>query len=224
MDREGLKRLNPSLEGAGSIADILSIVQREVPKRLPGEWVVTMPIGEPPNYADMPGRLKEGRFPNRWELDSVSPNNPVYIRGIWTPWNVPPSVSIANSMALKMAGIDRETLEPDDSVVIDQNTEGEPTGIFIDSARFPSVEFTLMKVVPRFTHLERVEALRESMKLYNSVGTTGTYEGHGVASEVLRVYRELWDAGDMNIRAHLVISPSWHSVTEAERDVERWAR
>ncbi len=121
------------------------------------------------------------------------------------------------------AGIVRETLEPDSSVTIDRDAQGEPTGIFIDSARFPSVEFTLMKVVPRFTHGDRVAALRESMKLYNSVGTTGTYEGHGVAPEVLRVYKELWDAGDMTVRAHLVISPSWQSVSEAERDMERWA-
>ncbi len=61
------------------------------------------------------------------------------------------------------------------------------------------------------------------MKLYNSVGTTGTYEGHGVAPEVLRVYKELWDAGDMTVRAHLVISPSWQTVSEAEREMERWA-
>ena len=144
-----------------------------------------LPIGDPPNYADMPGKLREERFPNRWELDSVAPNNPVYIRGIWTPWNVPPSVSIANSTALRLAGIDRETLEPDSSVTIDRDAAGEPTGIFIDSARFPSVGFTLMKAVPRFTRADRVEALRESMKLYNSVGTTGTYEGHGVAPKVL---------------------------------------
>ena len=223
MDREGLKQLNPSLEGVRSIGDILAVVKEEVAKKNPGEWVVTMPVGDPPNYTDMPGNLREGRFPTRWELDSVAPNNPVYIRGIWTPWNVPPSVSIANSMALQLAGIDRQTPSPDSSVIIDQDAEGEPTGIFIDSARFPSVEFTLMKLVPRFTHADRVEALRESMKVYNSVGTTGTYEGHGVAPEVLRVYKELWDAGAMTVRAHLVISPSWQSVSEAEREMERWA-
>ncbi len=223
MDREGLKRLHPSLEGARSIDDILAVVKHQVAQKRPGEWVVTMPVGDPPNYADMPGNLLEGRFPTRWELDQVAPNNPVYIRGIWTPCNVPPSVSIANSMALQLAGIDRQTLTPDSSVTIERDSGAEPNGIFIDSARFPSVEFTLMKVVPRFTHADRVNALRESMKLYNSVGTTGTYEGHGVAPEVLRVYKELWDAGRMTVRARLVMSPAWQSVSEAAREMERWA-
>ncbi|MCH8173369.1 MAG: hypothetical protein IIA70_08705, partial [Proteobacteria bacterium] len=72
----------------------------------------------------------------------------------------------------------------------------------------------------------RVEALKESMRLYNSVGTTGTYEGHGVAPEVLRAYKELWDRGEMTVRSRLVLSPSWGSVAEAEREMERmgpWA-
>ena len=94
MDREGLKRIYPSLEEARSISDILGIIKRLVDQKQPGEWVTTMPVGEPPNYADMPAKLLEGRFPNRWDLDKVSLNNPVYIRGTWNPWNVPPSVAL----------------------------------------------------------------------------------------------------------------------------------
>ena len=155
-----------------------------------------MPVGDPPNYTDMPQSLTEGRCPTRWELDAVSPGNPVYIRGIWTPWNVPPSVSIANSIALRLAGIDRHTQSPDSTVTIDRNSDGEPTGIFIDQNTYPTVEFNLMRVVPRFNHAQRVEALKRSMALYNSVGTTGTYEGHGVAPEIVRAYKEVWDSGE----------------------------
>ena len=223
MDREGLKRIDPSLEKATSISEILGIIERQVAQKRPGEWVVTMPVGAPPNYADVPASLLEGRFPNRWDLDTVSPNNPVYIRGIWTPWNVPPSVAIANSLALKLAGIDRDTQAPDSSVTIERDDTGEPTGVLVDTGRFPSLEFTLMKVVPRFTHQQRVAALKESMRLYNAVGTTGTYEGHGVAPEVLRAYKEVWDASEMTVRAHLVLSPAWKSVAEAAQEMERWA-
>ena len=222
MDREGLKRIYPSLEGATSILEILGLIEQQVALKRPGEWVTTMPVGEPPNYADTPSNLAEGRFPNRWDLDKVSPDNPVYIRGAWTPWNVPPSVAIANSLALQLAGIDRNTQPPDSSVTIEHDDTGEPTGILVDTGRFPSVEFTLMKVVPRFTHQQRVAALKESMRLYNAVGTTGAYEGHGVAPEVLRVYKEVWDAGEMTVRAHLTLSPAWRSVAEAAKEMERW--
>ena len=222
MDREGLKRIYPSLEGATSMPEILSLIKQQVDQKRPGEWVTTMPVGDPPNYADMPANLQEGRFPNRWDLDKVSPNNPVYIRGTWTPWNVPPSVAIANSMALQLAGIDRNTQSPDSSVTIEHDDLGEPTGILRDSERFPSLEFTLMKVVPRFTQEQRVAALKESMQLYNSVGTTGTYEGHGVAPEVMRAYKEVWDANEMTVGAHLVLSPEWKTVAGAAKEMERW--
>ena len=222
MDREGLKRACPSLEGLRSIDEILAAIKQLVDQASPGEWVVTMPVGDPPSYVDIPQSLKEDRYPNRWELDRVSPNNPVYIRGIWTPWNVPPSVAVANSLTLRLAGIDRDTPSPDSTVTIDHDANGEPTGILMDTARFPSLEFTLMKVVPRFTHAQRIRALEESMGLYNSVGVTGTYEGHGVAPEVLRVYKELWDAGRMTVRSHLVLSPVWKSVKEAAQEMDRW--
>lgn len=69
----------------------------------------------------------------------------------------------------------------------------------------------------------RLTALKESIRKYNSVGTTGKFEGHGVAPEVLRAYREVWTAGEMTVRANLVYSPSWSSTAEAERTMENWA-
>jgi predicted amidohydrolase YtcJ len=222
MDREGLKNLLPGLEGVRCIADILAVIKREVARQRPGEWVVTMPIGNRPNYADVLSQLAEGRYPTRWELDSVAPDNPVYIRGIWTPWNVPPAVSIANSRALQLAGIDRHTQPPHRSIVIERDATGEPTGVMLDHNTYPVVEFSLMRVVPRFTHADRVRALRESMRLYNSVGTTTIYEGHGVAPELLQVYKAVWDTGDMTVRCHLVLSPTWRSLSEAASDMARW--
>ena len=222
LDREGLKSIYPSLEGLRSIPQILERIAELAENKAPGEWVVTMPIGDPPNYADMPQSLAEGRFPNRHDLDRVAPNNPVYIKGIWTPWNVPPSVSIASSAALTIAGVDRHTESPDSSVTIEKDADGEPTGIFVDTGRYPSVEFTLMRTAPRFTPAQRVAALKESMRLYNSVGTTGTYEGHGVAPEVLQAYKSLWDTGEMTVRANLTVSPNWQSAEQAAAEMESW--
>ncbi len=80
MDREGLKNIQPGLEGITCIADILDVIKGEVSRTPPGEWVVTMPIGNRPNYADVSEQIAEGRYPTRWELDRVSPHHPVYIR------------------------------------------------------------------------------------------------------------------------------------------------
>jgi predicted amidohydrolase YtcJ len=214
MDREGLKGILPSLAGARSIDDVLQRIEVLVRATEPGEWIVTMPIGDPPSYWDVPANLRERRFPTRWELDRVSPKNPVYIRSIWGYWrHTLPLVSIANSLALQLAGITRESMPPWGGIQIDKDfATGEPTGIFLEWTLMPVVELSLMAVVPRFTHEQRVQGLRDSMQRYNAVGTTSVFEGHGVAAEVLRAYKALAERGELTVRAHLVLSPSWHDV------------
>ena len=226
MDREGLKFAYPSLDGVRSIDDILKVIEREVQTKKPGEWVVTMPIGDYPFFSNVPGILKEKRFPNRRDLDKVSPNNPVYIRSIWGYWDKPPIASIANSYALRLAGITRDPQPPYDGITIEKDpATGEPTGVISEKSFVPSVEFSLMKVVPRFTHEIRVAGLKESMKRYNAVGTTSTYEGHGISSEVIRAYKELWAKGELTVRSHLLISPTPGKAVKPDLDemIRDWA-
>jgi predicted amidohydrolase YtcJ len=210
MDREGLKSLYPSLAGARSIDDVLQRVEVLVKAAAPGDWIVTMPLGDPPYYFDVPGNLREKRYPTRRDLDRVAPRNPVYIRSIWGYWrHTLPLVSIANSEALRLAGITRETVPPWDGIEIARDSTGEPTGIFVEQTYIPVVELSLMAAAPRFTHEDRGRGLRESMRIYNAAGTTSVVEGHGVADEVLRVYDEAAARGELTVRAHLTLSPSW---------------
>jgi hypothetical protein len=229
MDREGLKFLYPSLSGAKSISDLLKIIEQEVKRRKPGEWIVTMPFGEYPFYfgTESPDFFSEKRFPNRYDLDRVSPENPVYIRGIWFYWRKTfPIVSIANSYALRLAGINGKTSPPYKGleIVKDEKT-GEPTGVFKERDQPATLEFSLMKVVPRFTHEDRVAGLKDSMRRYNAVGTTSIYEGHGISSETLRAYKELWEKDEMTVRCYLVLSPAWDAVPggEIQEVLRDWA-
>jgi len=125
MDREGLKTLYPSLAGARSIDDVLQRIEVLVKAVAPGDWIVTMPLGDPPYYFDVPGNLREQRFPTRRDLDRVAPRNPVYIRSIWGYWrHTLPLVSIASSEALRLAGITRETMAPWDGISIEKDAAG----------------------------------------------------------------------------------------------------
>jgi hypothetical protein len=212
MDREGLKRKWPSLAGARSIDDILQIVEKLVRDAAPGEWIVTMPIGEPPLYEGLPDALAERRWPTRHDLDRVAPDHPVYIRAIWGHWrNTLPLVSIANTRALARAGIDRHTRPPAPSIEIQRDAAGEPTGVLIEHTYKPLVEHTLMAVAPRFTLEDRVAGLAESMRAYNRCGTTSVFEGHGISAEVLAAYQALRERGRPSVRAHLLWSPAWPS-------------
>ena len=216
MDREGLKLRWPSLAGARSIDDILQIVEGLVRRAAPGEWIVTMPIGEPPFYEGVPDNLAEKRWPTRHDLDRVAPEHPVYIRAIWGHWrNTLPLVSIANSRALARAGIGRDSRPPAPSVEIQRDGAGEPTGLLIEQTFKPLVEHTLMAAAPRFTPADRIAGLAESMQSYNRRGTTSVFEGHGVAAEVLAAYQALRERGRPRVRAHLLFSPAWPSADGA---------
>ncbi len=211
LDREGLREVYPSLAGAKSIEDILQRIEQLVGRSKPGAWIVTMPIGEPPSYWNVPSSLAEKRWPTRHDLDKVSPNNPVFIRPVWGFWrhDFSPLVSIANTRALEIAGIDRDTEAPVPSITIEKDSVGDPTGVFAEKTLQPIVELTLMRCVGGFTHNDRVAGLRRSQEVYHATGTTSVYEGHGVAPEVLSAYQQLHAADQLTMRSDLVFSPSW---------------
>ncbi len=225
MDREGLRRAYPSLEHCRSIADVQAVVRQAAAQRRPGEWVVILPLGEPPFHLDQELILQERRYPDRRDLDQAAPNNPVWIRSIWGYWsNSPPFVHVLNSAALRACGIDRDTPPPTSTLTIERDPEtGELTGRILESHILPAAEFTLLRAAPRFSHEIRREALVLAMRLSAAAGTTSVYEGHGVAAELHKLYKELHDAGEQCVRAHLPISPPWSSVDEAERMMADWA-
>jgi len=224
LDREGLKTIYPSLARCRSIADIQAVIRRAAADRRPGEWIVTMPVGVPPFYQDVPAVLAEKRWPTREDLDRAAPEHPVYVRGIWGYWNRPPVHSIASSRALALAGVTRNTIAPK-GVEIIKDAAGEPTGVFVEHNLIQVLEFTLMKAAPRFTHADRVRALRESQRRYAMRGVTAVYEGHGIAPEVLRAYRDTHAAGALGLRCTLAVSPTWTRAEAARAipEIAAWA-
>ncbi len=210
MDREALRNVFPSLGRVRSIRDIQDRIAELARGKKPGEWIVTMPIGDPPYYFDVPDILAEKRWPTRQELDQAAPNNPVFIRSIWGFWRgTQPLVSCANTEGLKRAGITRDTASPAPTVTIVKDRNGDPTGVIIEQEFAPVAELVWFKDAARFSHADRVRALAESARLYQSFGTTSIYEGHGVANELLRVYRQARRDTTLTMRATLALSADW---------------
>lgn len=102
MDREGLRHQLPSLQHANSLQDVLDAIADEARQRPEGAWILTQPIGQPPEFSSDVSHL----MPTRFDLDRVSPKHPVFIRPMWGYWsNSVPFACVANSLALKLAGI-----------------------------------------------------------------------------------------------------------------------
>ena len=228
MEREGLKRLRISIAGARSISEITERIVAATRQTRPGEWIVTMPVGDPPFFFGGPEVLAEKRMPNRYELDAAAPHHPVCILGLFGNWGRPPDHTALNSLALKLNGIDANTQPRCAGVEISRDRDsGEPTGVIIEHNARPTVEFDLLLVVPRFSFKERLLGAKHSMQLYNAVGTTSVYEGHGSAPEIIAAYRALWERGEMSVRVALTVSPTWADIAEAAvamRDCLSYAR
>jgi predicted amidohydrolase YtcJ len=222
MDREGLKTQRTSLDGAQSIGDILQRIAAVAAKTPAGEWIVTMPVGTPPCYFGGPETLAEGRMPTRQELDSVAPDHPVCIAGVFANWGAPPGYTALNSRALALNGIDRNTSPRCSGIEIQRDESGEPTGVITEFNQRPFIEFDLLPAVPRFGLNERIDGIRHSMQVYNAVGTTSVYEGHGLGAQTVAAYRELWERDELTVRVALTLSPAWRDIVEAKTIMRDW--
>jgi predicted amidohydrolase YtcJ len=225
MDREGLKNVFPSLGHVRSIRDIQNRISELARQRAPGEWIVTMPIGDPPFYFDVPDILAEKRWPTRKELDAAAPNHPVFIRSIWGFWrSTPPLAACANTEALKRAGITRDTVSPLRELVIEKDENGDPTGVFIEDGMQPTAELIWFRKATEFSRADRARGIPVAAKAYHAFGTTSIFEGHGVANEVIRAYKDAYRDGALTMRAGLVFSPDWKTAGNAKLGslIESW--
>jgi predicted amidohydrolase YtcJ len=130
--------------------------------------------------------LADKRLPTRYDLDKVAPDNPVAIPG--------PHYTIVNSLALKMAGITRDTKDPQGGEIWKDPKTGEPTGLLMDNAG------SLVRALfTPPTHDQEIAGLRKIMAIQNGFGLTSLRQPGGSAADVA-LYRELYDHGQLTTR------------------------
>ena len=226
MDREGLKTLGgESLAGANSVSAILERVADAAAKAKPGDWLVFMPMGDPPfDYINSPSMLKEGRYPNRFELDEVAPENPVFIRGVWGWWTSPPFPAVANSEAMRRCDISAASVDPYNIKIV-RDDNGVPTGLFLETNRTSLLEYTLFRNAPRFSYEDRLESVRLGSKIYSSFGTTSAYEAHGLTPEILSAYQEIDERGELSVRMSAALSLPSSAMNRSQLNdfLDEWA-
>lgn len=136
-------------------------------------------------------RLKEQRYPTREELDRAAPRHPVQ-------FSTGPD-SMLNSLALKLAGIDRNFKVPAGSegvVVFDD--KGEPTGLM--HAFSPKIAAKSARKSP--SPEQTRELVKKLFADYNSTGFT-TIADRGASGGNVAVYRALREAGELTVRLRL---------------------
>lgn len=112
-----LRTLN--LSGTRSIGDIQKALMATATKRPGSSWIVGRGWDQE--------RLGEARYPSRHDLDVARPH-PVLLRRICG------HVGVANSPALSLAGLDRNTPDPEGGEIQRDPVSGEPTGVLKERA------------------------------------------------------------------------------------------
>ncbi|HEX9110708.1 MAG TPA: amidohydrolase, partial [Terriglobales bacterium] len=129
-------------------------------------------------------------LPNKKILDDVVPDRPVYLVAFdgHSSW--------ANSKALAMAGIDRNTADPPNGKIV-RDEKGEATGALKEAAG----DLVAAKV-PKPTRAERLEALRKGIHEANKVGLVRVHSA-GQDFEYLDLYNELRKNGELTLRFYV---------------------
>ncbi|TCO62231.1 amidohydrolase [Actinocrispum wychmicini] len=127
------------------------------------------------------------RAPVAADIDPVSGNHPV-ILGDFSGH----AVSV-NSVVMRMAGITRDTVPPPGGV-IDKDANGEPTGVFRETAAG-----LVRRVVPPYTREERSQAIDSGVKLLHTMGITSVTEP-GIDVDTLGIYAEKARSGTLPLR------------------------
>ncbi len=109
-------------ERASSIPQLQQLLRDQARKTKPGGWV------RGHSYDDL--SLAESRHPTRWDLDQAAPNHPVRLD------HRSGHAVVLNSLALRLAGIHRETTDPSGGTVHRHERNGEPTGVLFEMAAF----------------------------------------------------------------------------------------
>jgi predicted amidohydrolase YtcJ len=172
-----------------SIDDILSRVKTAVERMPPGQWILGRGWDE--------SLLAEGRHPTRHDLDRVAPDHPVVLHRVWNKL-------VANSRAIELAGISRETPDPpaDQPYAggFERDADGEPTGLFRDRAKE-----LITAAVPQPALEELVAAIRTACREYNRLGITAVSEP-GLSPEQIRAFHEAALRGELNVRTAMSIA------------------
>jgi predicted amidohydrolase YtcJ len=115
----GFEKLNVDLVGSKSLDDMKQRIAARVKTAAPGEWI----IGRGWDHT----LWAEQKTPTREDIDSVTGDHPAIFN------RVDGHIAIANSAALKAAGITAQSPDPHGGK-IDRDDKGEPTGILRETA------------------------------------------------------------------------------------------
>lgn len=151
----GFQHLQVDLKNARTEAEFTRRIGEKAKTLAPGRWM----LGG--NWDEQ--AWASAQLPTRQMIDPVTGQTPVFLS------RYDEHVALANSLALKLAGVTRSTPDPVGGVIV-RDATGKPTGIFKDAA-----QGLIARVIPRPSEADMMEALRAALAEAARVGLTSVH-------------------------------------------------
>ncbi len=182
----GFRELSFDLEGTKGIADLQAKLKAQVAQAKPGQWIV--------GRGWIETHWSPAVFPTARDLDEVAPNHPVALE------RADGHATVVNSLALKLARIDRSTPNPPGGEILRHADSGEATGMLIDTAAS-----LVERLIPPPTQADVEKALIVAAQREVTLGWTAVQiAGHGY--DEAELVRRLVAEGKIKLRIYDAVS------------------
>jgi predicted amidohydrolase YtcJ len=181
----GQREMNLNLEGITNLQDFLAKVKTRVDQAKPGEWVTGR--GWIETFWTPPV------FPTRFDLDKISPNNPVFLT------RADGHGAVANSAALKIGNVTKDTKDPFGGQILRDKETGEPVGMLLDNA-----QGLVTSHIPARTEGDTDQAIILANKRSIELGWTQVQDPGGSYDDIAH-YQKLYGEGKLKIRIYKAV-------------------
>ena len=178
----GFYLLGINLRDAKDEKNFTNIIQEYAKNLKKGEWI----LGGNWDHEAWPSK----EFPTKDLIDDVSRYNPVFVQ------RLDGHIALANSVALKLAGITKDTPDPQGGEIEKNPRTGEPTGLLKDTA-----QDLMDKVIPPPSKERLKEAIRTAMNHAIRLGVTSIQDNSSRGD--FEAYQELLQNGELTIRVNV---------------------
>ncbi|HEV2047472.1 MAG TPA: amidohydrolase [Chthoniobacterales bacterium] len=176
----GEREMNLNLERTNTREDFLAKVKARVAQTGHGKWIT--------GRGWIETFWKPPTFPTRNDLDTIAPDNPVFLT------RADGHAAVVNSASLKIARIDKNTPNPFGGEILKDKKTGEPTGMLLDNA-----QDLVEKNIPKPTEADREQALLRGVNREVGLGWC-EIQNAGSHKEDVDLIRKAFDAGKIKIR------------------------
>ena len=180
----GLLKTSLDLMGTLTVDDAVAQIADYAAARSDTRWI----LGRGWNQVLWPGQA----FPTASHIDAVVSDRPVWLR------RVDGHAGWANSVALRLTGIDDDTPDPVGGKIL-RDDQGHATGVLVDTAMR-----MVTSHIPAETNSEVREAIQAAIHTLLSQGITGVHDP-GISLQNAETYLSLADDGQLDIRIYAMI-------------------